>query len=151
MLCSVGGFTVSTNAGEVMEFKLAEMFDVPGATDVAKPPTAIVVAAGLLEAQVTVLLMSAVLLSLYVPVAVNCSVPGSARLVAEADTAIETRVGELIVSTNAGEVMEFRLAVMFDVPAATDVARPPAAIVAAAGLLEAQVTVLLMFGVLPSL
>jgi len=60
-------------------------------------------------------------------------------------------VGELTVNTNAGEVIEFKLAVMFDVPAATDVARPPAAMVAAAVLLEAQVTVLLMFAWLASL
>ncbi len=140
MLCSVGGLTVSTNAGEVMPFKLAVMFDVPGATDVARPPLAIVAAAVLLEAQVTVPLMSAVLRSLYVPWALNCSVPGSARLIADADTAIETRVGELTVSVKAGEVMPFRLALMFDVPAPADVARPPVVIVATAVLLEAQVT-----------
>jgi len=62
---------VSATAGLVTVPDLAVMLVVPAATPVAKPAELMVAATVLEETQVAVLVRSAVLLSLYVPVAVN--------------------------------------------------------------------------------
>ena len=60
-------------------------------------------------------------------------------------TAIEVRAGELTVRVALLLVMPEREADILDVPAATPVATPPEAIVAALVLLLAQVTDAVMF------
>jgi hypothetical protein len=68
------------------------MFVVPAATAVAKPAELMVAVAVLEEAQVVLPVRSAVLLSLYVPVAVSWSVAPTVIEDAVAVTAIEVRV-----------------------------------------------------------
>ena len=72
--------------------ELAVMFVVPAAIPAAKPVELMVAVAVLVEAQVALLVRSAVVLSLYVPVALNWSVPPTAIEDAAAVTAIEVRV-----------------------------------------------------------
>ena len=104
--------------------------------------------------QVTVLVMFSVVLSLKVPVAVNCCwvwrmIAGVAGV-----TAIDTRVAVVTVSAAGGLVTDPRVAVIDVVPAATPVASPcvpcELLIVAMAGAVDAHVTVDVMTFVLPS-
>ena len=90
----VSEITVSVTPGDVTVPNVAVMLVVPPATPVASPPEAAIVAvAGVPEAHVTVDVMSAVVLSLYVPVAVNCCVAPTFRCAGDAGvTAIELRV-----------------------------------------------------------
>jgi hypothetical protein len=126
------------------EPRVAEIVVVPAPALVAKPAAEIVATAGLLDAQVTLLVMSCVLVWVpvkYVPVAVNCCVFGLATDGFAGATAIDCRTGAAVtVSVAAGEVTPCNVAVMFEVPAATPVANPPAEIVATEVLEEAQVT-----------
>ena len=142
---SVALVTVS-DAVPLMEPDVAVMVEVPAATAVARPPEAMVAAAVLDELHVTVLVMSCVRLLLYVPVAVNCCVRPTVSVGADGVTAIETNCGAVTVSNVLPE-MAPEVAVMVEVPAATPVARPPLAIVAAAVFDEVQVTELVMFAV----
>jgi hypothetical protein len=76
ILCSVGAefTTLRPKGADVMPFKAAVILvvvEVVGSAAVAIPPAAMVAAAILLEAHVAVLVIFAVLASLYVPVAVN--------------------------------------------------------------------------------
>ena len=66
-------------------------------------------------------------------------------------TAIDTKAAEVTVSSWAMLVTPLEVAVMFDVPGATLVARPLALIVAALIVAEFHVTVEVMFSVLLSL
>src|SRR5438552_13214612 len=90
----VSEITVSVTPGDVTVPNVAVMLVVPPATPVASPPEAAIVAvAGVPEAHVTVDVISAVVLSLYVPVAVNCCVAPTFRCAGDAGvTAIEVRV-----------------------------------------------------------
>jgi hypothetical protein len=75
------------------------MLVVPAATAVAKPLAAIVATLVLEDTQVAVLVRFWVLLSLYVPVAVNWSVPPTTTEGAAAVTAIDVSVaGAVTVS-----------------------------------------------------
>jgi hypothetical protein len=65
-------------------------------------------------------------------------------------TAIEVRTGELTVRVALLLVIPEREAEILDVPAATPVAKPPEAMVAALVLLLAQVTELVMIWLEPS-
>ena len=65
-------------------------------------------------------------------------------------TAIETSVAALTVNVAGGLVMLPDVAVMFDVPVPTAVARPAALIVATAGVAEFQVADAVRFWVLVS-
>jgi hypothetical protein len=84
-----------------MPFSEAVIVVEPEATAVARPLELIVATAGVLEAQLAVLLMSAVVLSLYFAVAVNCCVAPSAMLAEEG--AIETDASVFV----GGGVVEF--------------------------------------------
>jgi hypothetical protein len=86
--------TVSVTPGEVTVPCVAVIVVVPAATAVARPPDAVIVAVAVVpEAQVTVDVMSAVLVSVYVAVAVNCCVAPTLRCAGAAGvTAIEVRV-----------------------------------------------------------
>src|SRR6266700_2738134 len=100
---------------------------VPAATDVAKPcePPALLIVAtpAAEELQVTWVVRSCVVLSLKVPVAVNCRVVPFAMLGFVGVTATEERVAFVTVSVVFPETSP-SVAVIVGVPAATDVARP---------------------------
>src|SRR5256885_6408128 len=86
--------TVSVTPGDVTVPIVAVICVVPAATPVASPPEAVMVAVAVVpDAHVTVVVMSAVELSLYVPVAVNCCVAPTFKFAGVAGvTAIEVRV-----------------------------------------------------------
>jgi hypothetical protein len=158
-IAAVGGLmAIETSVADVTvnslepltEPEAAEMFAVPCATLVAKPAELIVAVAGVPDDQVAVLVRFCVLPSVYVPVAVNCSVvPGAIDGVAGV-TAIDTSVATVVVSV-ADPLTEPDVAVMVAVPCATLVARPVGVMVATAGVLELHCREPLMFCVLPSL
>ncbi len=133
--------------------KVAVIVVVPAATDVARPcdpPALLIVATAVLdELQVTWVVRSCVVLSLKVPVAVNCWGNPSGRPGLVGVTAIETRVALVTVSVaQVFVVVQLTLpsvaVIVMGPPAATDVARPfdPLAllIVATPGLDELQAT-----------
>jgi hypothetical protein len=115
------------------------------------------------EDQETCVVRSCVLLLLYTPVAYNCTdVPFATEGVAgvvEPCVPVMTIVWSTgaaftTVRPKGGDVMPFNAAVIFvvmELVGSAAVAMPPAAIVAAAVLLEAQVTVSVTFPVVPSL
>jgi hypothetical protein len=102
-----------------------------------------------LDVQTTVLVRSCVEPSVYVPVAVNCSVVLMTMLGAVGVMAIDTKVAAVTVSGTLGETMLPEVAVIFAVPAATLVARPllpeVLLIVATVVVSDAQVTLVVMF------
>ncbi len=116
------------------------MVVVPAASAVARPPAATVAVAVLLDAHVTVVVRFCVEPSVYVPVAVNCSVSPLATLGLAGVTAIETSAAGRTVSVVL-PVTPLDVAEMVVVPAARVVARPPAAIVAVTVSVDAQVAV----------
>ena len=143
--CSVAAVTVSTSAGDVTPLSAAVMLLVPTPAPVARPPAVIVAVVVVAEFHVTVLVMFAVELSLYVPVAVNwCVAPLAIDGVAGV-TAIDTSVAAVTVSTSAGEVTPLSAALMSLVPTPAPVARPVVVIVAVVVVAEFHVTVLVMF------
>jgi hypothetical protein len=139
METSVAGCTVSV-VFPVTVPEVAEMVVVPVARVVARPPAAMVAVAVLDDAQVTEAVRFCVELSVYVPVAVNCCVRPFATLGLAGVTAMETSAADITVSVVL-PVMLPEVAEMVVVPAATAVARPPAAMVAVAVLDEAHVAV----------
>jgi hypothetical protein len=144
--------TVSVTAGDVLPLFEAVICVVPAATPVARPVFEIVAVPGVADVQVTVELMSAIELSLNVPVAVNCCVAPTLRDAGVTGvTAIEVRDIAVTVSVTAGEVTPLIDAVICVVPAATPVARPVPEIVAVAGVPDVHVTVELMSAVVLSL
>src|SRR5579862_3854318 len=135
---SVAGVTVRTVV-PVLPLSVALMLLVPVATPVASPPLVIVATESVAEAHVTWLVILTALLSLNVPVAVNCWV---APLVIEGlagVTAIDTSVVGVTVNT-VEPVTPFSTALMLLVPVATPVARPLLVIVATESVAEAHVT-----------
>ena len=102
------------------------------------------------ENQLTELVMFCVELSLYVPVAVNCSVAPFVILGFAGVTAIDDSVGPVTLRM-VEPVTAPDIAWIIDMPAPTAVARPVEEIVATAGVAEDQATELLRFWVLPSL
>src|SRR6266700_3997680 len=122
--------------------KVAVIVVVPAATDVAKPcePPALLIVATAApdELQVTWVVRSCVVLSLKVPVAVNCRVVPFAMLGFVGVTAIEVRVAAVTVSVVLPETPP-KVAVIVVIPAATDVAKPcepPALLIVAIVLLD---------------
>src|SRR5439155_1501212 len=112
---------------------LHDALPISAATDVAKPcepPALLIVATAVLdELQVTWVVRSCVVLSLKVPVAVNCWVNPSGRPGLVGVTAIETRVALVTVSVaQVFVVVQLALpsvaVIVMGPPAATDVARP---------------------------
>src|SRR5271154_2040891 len=106
------------------------MLLVPVATPVANPPVVIVATPAVADVHVTVLVITCVVASLYVPVATNCCVNPFEIDGLTGVTAIDCNVAVVTVNTSAGEVTLFKLAVMLLVPTATPVANPPVVIVA---------------------
>jgi len=122
---------------------------VPAATPVAKPPADIVAAPVLELFQVTCVVMFAVELSEYVPIAVNCSVCPAVRLAgASGVTAIEVSVGAgTTVKVTGALVIPDRDAVILVVPTARPAAKPPPVMVATTVLELFQVTCVVMSAV----
>src|ERR1700733_2890522 len=104
----------------------------------------------LLELHVAELLRFCWLLSLYVPVAVNCCVPPFTIDGLAGVTAIDTNIGGVTVSV-VEPLIEPELACIVVLPAPTPVASPPLVIVATVVLLEVQLTELVRFCWVPSL
>ena len=117
----------------------------------ARPLVLIVAAAVFEELQVAELVRFCVVPSVYVPVAVNCSVAPAARVVPGPVTDIDTSVAAVTVSATVFEVMPFCAALMLLDPIATPAARPVVDIVAAAVFEELQFAELVRFWVVPSL
>jgi len=120
------------------------------ATPGAKPPLVIVAVAVLEEVQVTEPVRFCVLLSLYVPVAVNCCVPPVASEAFAGVSAIDTNTGAVTVRLVEPPIAP-EVAWIVVLPAATPVAKPPLVIVATAVFVELHVTELVRFCVLESL
>jgi hypothetical protein len=118
-------------------------------TLLAKPALLIVATAVLLEVQVTVLVKSRVVLSLYVPVAVNCCVVPLAIEGFVGVTAIE--VSDAVTVSVVEALVDPEVAWIVVVPVFTPVARPVLLIVATVVLFELHPTTPVMFSVLPSL
>jgi hypothetical protein len=122
----------------------------PAATPVASP-LLLTVAVGVLdEVQVTCAVISCVVESEYVPVAVNCWVAPTALLAVAGVTAIEDRVAAAVTVKVAVPDLPLKVAVMVAVPAALAVARPLLATVAVAVLDELQVTCVVIVWVVES-
>jgi hypothetical protein len=145
---SAAGSTVSVVVPVTVP-EVAEMVVVPVARVVARPPAAMVAVAVLDDAQVTEAVRFCVELSVYVPVAVNGCVSPFATLGVAGVTAMETSAADTTVSVVL-PVMLPEVAEIVVVPAATVVARPPAAMSAVAVLDEAHVAEAVRFCVEPS-
>jgi hypothetical protein len=127
---------------------VAEIVTGPGDTDVARPALLIVAHVVSEEAQVTWLVKFSVAPLDNVPVAVNCSVFPTGRLVLTGVTAIDSSAAAVAVSP-VEPLMLPRVAEIVTGPGDTDVARPALLIVAHVVSEEAQVTWLVKFSVVP--
>lgn len=147
METSVAGVTVSVAVPETLP-DVAVIVVEPAATDVTFPlePAALLMAAtaAVDDFHITVVVRSCVVLSEYVPVAVNCCVVPGAMLGFVGFTAIDTSVAEVAVSEVEPDMLP-DVAVIVVEPVATKVANPlePAALLMAATAVadELQVTV----------
>jgi hypothetical protein len=113
--------------------------DVPVPTPVASPAGLIVATVSDPEFHVACDVKFCVLLSVYVPVAVNCSVSPFAIDGFAGVTAIDTKVAAVTVNVSPGLVTPFSDAVICDVPTPMPVASPAELIVAAPGVPDTQV------------
>jgi hypothetical protein len=117
---------------------VAEIVDVPPPCPVDKPPDEIVATRVLEEPQVTLDVTFAVVLLLYVAVAVNCCVAPLAKLGLEGVTAIALSVGATTVSV-ALPACPLSVAEIVVFPGESAVARPAELTVATVVLVEAHV------------
>ena len=129
--------------------EVAVMVAVPAATAVARPLLLTVATDVLDEVQVTCVVISWVVPSEYVPVAVNCWVVPAGMLGLAGVTDMEDRVAEVTVRVVLPRYSR-EVAVMVAVPAATAVARPLLLTVATDVLDELQVTCVVISWVVPS-
>ena len=145
MLGAKGEFTIRV-AGLLKMLPVEDVaiiIDVPAATDVANPlePAALLMVAteGVEEVHVTALVRFCIVLSEYVPVAVNCCVAPAMMMGLAGVTAMEINVVAVTVSVVALERLP-NVAVIIVVPAATPVARPALDMVALLVFDELHVT-----------
>src|SRR6266851_2648577 len=132
----------------VTPFWVAWIVVVPSCTLVTKPVALTVATPGLVELQTAVAVMSGVLPSLYVPVAVSCSLEPKTTLGLEGVMAIEMRA---ITVNEVEPVTALKVAEIFVVPDPAAAASPVLApIVATPALLELQVAVVVRSCVLLS-
>ena len=145
--------TVSGSARLTIAPSVAVICEIPAATPVARPVFAPMVAiVALDEAHVTVVVMSFVEPSLYVPVAINCCVCAGLIDGFNGETAIDCSVTAFAVRVLPGLTTVPCVAVICVVPGLTPVAKPKAAsTVATVGFEDAQATLVVMFLLLPSL
>src|SRR5208337_1565110 len=146
--CSTAALTVITVEQLILP-SVALMVDGPVATAVANPPLVMVATDVVAEAQVTWLVRFCVVLSEYVPVAVNCCVCPLGTLGLPGVTAIDCSTAALTVITVEPLILP-SVALMVDGPVATAVANPPLVMVATDVVAEAQVTWLVRFCVVLS-
>jgi hypothetical protein len=148
--CRVAVVTVST-VEPTTDPNVALIVLVPTASPVARPPALILAVAGVPEAQVTEAVRLCVVLSVYIPVAVNCCVRPLAIDGFAGFTTIDTSVAVVTVST-VEPTTDPNVALIVLVPAPTAVANPPPALIeTVAGVPEAHVTEPVRFWVLLSL
>ena len=129
-----------------IEPSVAEIVTGPGETAVANPVLLIVAHVTSEEAQVTPLVKTSVEPSENVPVAVNCSVAPTGRLVLTGVTAIDTKVAAVTVRLVEPEIAPTAADMVTD-PGETAVASPLLLIVAHVVSEEAQVTCVVRFSV----
>jgi hypothetical protein len=135
-------------AEAAIEPEVAVMVALPTPAPVANPLSAMVAIAVEEEFQLTEAVRSCVLLSLYVPVAVNCCVVPFAIEAVAGVTDKEVKTGG--VTVNVAELLMLpEVAVILAVPLATPVARPPLLTVATETEEELQFAVLVRFCVVP--
>src|ERR1700722_16780689 len=138
MDCNVAVVTVSTvEPLTVPRVALIEL--VPTPAPVAKPPAVIVATEGVADAHVTEPVKFCVVLSLYVPVAVNCCVVPLEIVGFAGVTAMDCSVAAVTVSTVEPLTVP-RGALIELVTTPAPVAKPPALIVATDGVADAHVT-----------
>ena len=129
--------------------KLAPMVVVPVKTPVASPLLLMVAVGWLLDVQVVDVVTSAVVLSEYVAVAVNCCVDPVSTVPFDGEIASELTTLLLMVSV-VFCVMPLSVPEIAVLPMATPDASPEASIVATTGFDELQVTFAVMSRVVPS-
>lgn len=151
-MLAVGGETCIEVSGEpsttMAEFALsvpscAVMVAFPPDSAVTKPPAVTLATLGADEVQVTMLVITCVLPSLYVPVATQFTEVVGASTALAGVTEMEVSVAELTFSGALPET-PLKVAEILAVPGPIAVALPPAATVVTAGLSEAQVESLVM-------
>jgi hypothetical protein len=124
---------------------------LPTPAPVARPVALIVATVVADELHVALFVRFCCVPSLNVPVAVNCCVAPFAMDGAAGVMTIDCSVAAVPVNVAVFDVTLFNVAVMFVEPTPVTVARPPAAIVAAAVFDEVQATCVVRFCVVPSL
>jgi hypothetical protein len=147
---NVAAVTVNVSGGLVTPLNAAVICDVPVAAPLARPPAVIVATLVVADTHVAWLVRSCVLVSVYVPVAVNCFVVPFAIVGLAGVTAIDTSVAAVTVSVSGGLVTPLNAAVICEVPVATPLARPPAVIVATLVVADTHVACVVKFWVLLS-
>ena len=158
-MLAVGGKTCIEVSGEpsttMAELPLsvpscAMMVAFPADSAVTKPPAVTLATLGALEVQVTMLVITCALPSLYVPVATQFTEVVGASTALAGVTEMEVRMAELTFSGALPET-PLKVAEILAVPGPIPVALPPAATVATAGLSDAQVESVVMTCLVPSL
>ena len=147
-----GGGGAACTVSTVLPVKLfiaAVIVELPALFAVASPAALMVAMLVLDDVQATSDVMSCVLLSEYVPVALNCCPLPAVRVGFAGVTAIDTSVAGETVNVVL-PLMPFSVAEMVEVPAALPVAIPVLVIVAVEVLDDAQVTCEVTFCVLES-
>jgi len=129
--------------------EVAVMVAEPTVTAVVRPPVLTVATAVFDEVQVTEMVISRVVPSENVPVAVNCWVAPTDRLGLDGVTAMEDRVAEFTVTVVLPEIVP-EVAVMVVTPVVRAVARPLLLTVAIVVSEELQVTCVVISWVVPS-
>jgi hypothetical protein len=151
LLVIAGGAAVTvSNAEPTTDPDVALIVLVPAATAVANPPELMVAVPVVPEAHVMEAVRFCVLLSLYVPVAVNCCVNPATTDGFAGVTAIDCSVTVDTVS-KVEPTTDPNVALMVLIPTASAEANPPAVMVAVAVEPEAHVTEAVRFCVLLSL
>jgi hypothetical protein len=140
---SVAAVTVSVVLPEMAPL-VALMVVPPAFSADAKPEPLIVAVTVLDDAHVTLAVMFCVELSLYVPVAVNCSVPPAVTEGFTGVTVMDTSVAAVTVSVVLPEIAPLVADIVVP-PAFNADAKPAALIVAVVVLDDAHVTLLVMF------
>lgn len=135
---SVAAVTASVVAGLVTPPEVAVMFEVPIATAVARPRELIVATVVVAEVQVADAVRFCVLLSAYVPMAVNCWVRPLAIDGFAGVTATDTNGGRRTVRT-VEPLIGPSVAVTLELPAATAVATPAVLMVATVVVVDVHV------------
>jgi hypothetical protein len=147
--CKVAAVTVKT-VDPTIAPEVALIVLVPTPAPVARPPVVMVAVVVVAEAHVTDAVRFCVLLSLKVPVAVNCCVRPLVTVGFAGVTAIDCRVAAVTVRT-VDPTIAPEVALIVLVPTPAPVARPPVVMVAVVVVAEAHVTDAVRFCVVLSL